>query len=472
MIFRGISFIFPTIIIIYCYHNTSVINDDFLILKEMRYIILSILSYIVGVIIILIVYFIILGVFFKNIQKHSLTPTLVLTFHYLCVIFATTLATYFLCRWPRKVLFNLLNTRRRRQNETRTDNKTTHLLMHPHVQSQPVGHPRHTSRTVAITISNTNIDNGHKTKQPHARNDRTDQAPAQNKITSLTALTTLSVNVVTDCDDKNKNSVNEMRNVSISNNSNFKFGRKIQKKSSKIRNGSMFKFMRAGSHDISSVDGTRDGAERKQIPVNATSSTDSGESIDIFDILSNEICFDLMFQHLSDEFSMECLLSLTEFTHYTKFVIDCFKIDIDRLKQNGQLSQDFMIVKLPNNVPPSGIVIECMNDERFSGKNELQCKMIAFKLYEKYIKIGAPYEINIYDETRMMLTSLMTSGYSDTWMENESTMSGLQLLTIFDGCCHEMIKLLTISFARLTTKENLFDKMCVVLGGNERHKGD
>ena len=119
-------------------------------------------------------------------------------------------------------------------------------------------------------------------------------------------------------------------------------------------------------------------------------------------------------------------------------------------------------IKLPKNLPESSIVF----DKRYDLWNKAKL------LVEKYIVVGASYEINISHSTRYKLIekfipnisrnsikqrmpsltrfSSITSNKSNK--SNKSEWTNKELLYTFDRCCYDMVRFLGYSFSRFKTK--------------------
>ena len=145
--------------------------------------------------------------------------------------------------------------------------------------------------------------------------------------------------------------------------------------------------------------------------------------------------------------SMECLLSYVEFAQYRREVITNLIarqiLNVNELKELPKLP--FI---LPTTVPKSSIVYSRPFDPHDDMKDfKQQIKRKAFRLFHKYIAIGAEYEINISSKLRREYVNLM--GNIDTFLLDSTTPK--ELLVIFDACCSEMIYILTDAFRRFTT---------------------
>ena len=71
----------------------------------------------------------------------------------------------------------------------------------------------------------------------------------------------------------------------------------------------------------------------------------------------------------------------------------------------------------------------------------LDCKLIAWKLYNKYIRAGSEFEINIGSLLRRELTMLLNDEFE--WIHrNTDYNNSNKLLSLFIDCNREMMKLL------------------------------
>ena len=76
---------------------------------------------------------------------------------------------------------------------------------------------------------------------------------------------------------------------------------------------------------------------------------------------------------------------------------------------------------------------------------------ILSQLYQKYIKTGCDYEINISFDEKNKFDNLMKN--KENWLKTNK-LSVDELFILFDGCIWEMVKLMNDSFKRFTsTKE-------------------
>ena len=154
-------------------------------------------------------------------------------------------------------------------------------------------------------------------------------------------------------------------------------------------------------------------------------------SKDLSELLSHPIAFESFMAHLCHEFSMESLLSMVEFLQFQKYVAE----EIGYYNKIGyeQLLCDVLV--LSGEVPLSAIVY----NEHISLKDK------AYKIYQKYIKHGAIYAINISHRVRQKLIDLMDN--YDFWEINEE-IKGKLLMNIFDDACKEIKRLMNDSYKR------------------------
>jgi len=161
-------------------------------------------------------------------------------------------------------------------------------------------------------------------------------------------------------------------------------------------------------------------------------------SLQIYDILQDKELIDLFMQHLIEEFSMECLLSVIEFQQFKSYSMQQLNIN------TTDMGDAIKTVIFPDNVPQSNIVYNDHGEEtEGEGDMLLLFKIKAYKLYEKYIKIGTEFEINISYRTRGTLQYLMKD--YDQWISDQNRIDSLDLVKIFESAETEMIKLLNHS---------------------------
>ena len=77
--------------------------------------------------------------------------------------------------------------------------------------------------------------------------------------------------------------------------------------------------------------------------------------------------------------------------------------------------------------------------------------MKAFKIYQKYIKIGSEFELNLHYAQRHHLMELMDDYQS--WLARDVTNN--ELLLLFEDIKQELIKLLRFSWSRLKTTKQI-----------------
>eukprot|EP01084_Bolivina_argentea_P023739 44342_1 len=158
------------------------------------------------------------------------------------------------------------------------------------------------------------------------------------------------------------------------------------------------------------------------------------------DVLSNGRTLNLFMNHLSKEFSMECLCSFIELSQFQKYVLKQMNENINS-DEKPQVS-DIKLINFPSNVPTSIII------EEHEEKNNIPIQNIknkAYNLYVKYIKMGAELEINI---SGMMRDELIDTLDDKNKLMNDNTMNLKELLLIFNDAKEEMMHIMKIAFVR------------------------
>eukprot|EP01084_Bolivina_argentea_P040922 75520_1 len=160
------------------------------------------------------------------------------------------------------------------------------------------------------------------------------------------------------------------------------------------------------------------------------------ENWTLFSILSHTQCFQCFIQHLSREFSIECLLSFVEFIQFEAYILEHKNIDsvngdtVNRLCDEVTFSKD---------IPKSKIVYgENINDNSILDL----CRIICEKLYDKYIKIEAEYETNVSSRLRQKF---------EVMINDETIFTVDVLLENINSFCKLQMNLLNSSFYRFTS---------------------
>ena len=109
---------------------------------------------------------------------------------------------------------------------------------------------------------------------------------------------------------------------------------------------------------------------------------------------------------------MENLLSYIEFTQFQEMAMDQLEEkDNDKDSTDPELNQ---MIRLPSNIPLSAILEykspgACSNSLESPNKQQkkLELKIKAHYLYNKYIKVGSEFEINISGMQRDLIANML-----------------------------------------------------------------
>eukprot|EP01083_Nonionella_stella_P213742 770614_1 len=111
-------------------------------------------------------------------------------------------------------------------------------------------------------------------------------------------------------------------------------------------------------------------------------------SVSVTMIMGNKQAIHLFMAHLSSEYSMECLLAFIEISQYQDYL---YGENIDNLDENNVQRVEFA-----DNIPISEIIEAKENvNKEYNNIFLAHAKIKAHKLYNKYVKYGAEFEINI-----------------------------------------------------------------------------
>jgi len=209
---------------------------------------------------------------------------------------------------------------------------------------------------------------------------------------------------------------------------------------------------------------------------------DKPKPIHLKHILKKSEYLEVFINHLSHEFSLECILAYIELMQFKSLIqsqqdqvvyADDGKLTpqssiITRVDTGGSITcEETLQFELADNIPQSTIV--------YDENDDLETK--AFKLYQKYIKVGSEFEINIASSIRAQLAQRFepSIGFQrrisrniqrrisnsitvkmDNMVKSNTDSNNNQavndLLTIFDDSSMEMVRLLQFSLSRFKTK--------------------
>eukprot|EP01084_Bolivina_argentea_P223556 378231_1 len=187
------------------------------------------------------------------------------------------------------------------------------------------------------------------------------------------------------------------------------------------------------------------------------------KQIPLMQILSRMEYLCSFMQHLSHEFSMECLLSLIEMIQFRTYCEEKLFTGNDTLSvkhnSNHKASGSHDIYEVLSNIK---LPLELIKSSIVYSK-EYDYNEKARKLFEKYIVVGAEYEININGKRRMTLTerfqrvnSVLRSLSVGKQTENNNKIEKDELSSsitfVFDRCCDDMLRLLGYSLSRFKKK--------------------
>lgn len=148
---------------------------------------------------------------------------------------------------------------------------------------------------------------------------------------------------------------------------------------------------------------------------------------------------------------MECLLSYTEFLQFKHAAHE--KFNLEHFEENG-------VVSFSELVPRSAIVYDNYNADTIKSSplnttNEQtkinMFKIKAYRLFKKYVNVGAQFEINVSYGERYKLITLMNN--QRIWMKEEMKITPKDLCNLFSACQNEIYSLMNDSVTRFKTTE-------------------
>eukprot|EP01083_Nonionella_stella_P192988 713126_1 len=180
-------------------------------------------------------------------------------------------------------------------------------------------------------------------------------------------------------------------------------------------------------------------------------------------ILCNEEPFKLFMQHLTHEVSTECLLCFVEIVQFELAMKERIEI-VDREVIANTINFANTFTRF-DAVPKSSLIRKGFeqNLSKYKSKQDvmtvtMEGKMVARKLFEKYIDYGSELVVNISFEERTKLQNLM--GDASVWMACNITPA--ELYVLYDEVALDMYRLMDGAFMRFALKRE-FKKACSLL---------
>merc|ERR1712228_477595 len=193
-----------------------------------------------------------------------------------------------------------------------------------------------------------------------------------------------------------------------------------------------------------------------------TTSDSVQSDISLNQILCHSKAFDLFIHHIAKKFMFAHLKVMRTESDIRQKRVELFEsvqqrnasfgaseinINVNYGKNPKKGSTSFESIEFPPNVPKSSIVYD--DDVNFNGhKFEDRVKHKIYRLYVKYIRVGAGLEINISHRSRQALASMIDD--YDNWMKHPKyqNLDTVFLMHIFDKSIVQMLNLMQSSFAR------------------------
>eukprot|EP01084_Bolivina_argentea_P161792 281604_1 len=166
------------------------------------------------------------------------------------------------------------------------------------------------------------------------------------------------------------------------------------------------------------------------------------KQLDLKTALSDENTIDSFMKYLSTEWAMENLLSYIEFTNYQRHLLKEYSEDI---LDNNHIK----LIEFAENVP-SSLIVESKWAFGFNDKLH-NPKIKAYKIYQKYIKIGSEFQINISSNQRKKVTKILNN-YHLLLENNDIDIN--DLICIFNDCKQQVGTLLNHSLTRFKDESN------------------
>ncbi|ETO17954.1 hypothetical protein RFI_19352 [Reticulomyxa filosa] len=238
-------------------------------------------------------------------------------------------------------------------------------------------------------------------------------------------------------------------------------------------------FDRSNDGSVSPRKEKQQSAVKKMTTLSRSISHPDDKKIRFRDIISNPQTIDIFMKHLSKEFKL--LLSVIEMDQFQQEVRRSYASDKDKIMDNNvwKTRLEKYNVTLPSNLPQSMIVFDkdgwserklseiLSNNTQITldstNKHLFQYKLVAFRLFHKYIKTGSEFELNISSGERLQFQVLMQNlieWLSNTYKDSKRVSvigkpvcSELDLFLLFDDCITTNRLLMNEPFIRFSITE-------------------
>eukprot|EP01083_Nonionella_stella_P189749 702370_1 len=209
---------------------------------------------------------------------------------------------------------------------------------------------------------------------------------------------------------------------------------------------------------------------KNMTPLPPTNKLDGDFVIRLDDILSNKRAVHLFMVYLTTEFSIECLLSFIEIAQFEKYILESME-DEEALTLRSPPIIEHVIMH--SNIPESLILqnklsVQPRDSAKPSDKQLFDAKIRAHQMYNKYIRIGSEFEINISSLMRKRLMDLL----DDKQRLMDSSITLANLAVIFEQSKYEMKRLLTYSYSRFRLRDEFDEVVALFAHKKKDHKSD
>eukprot|EP01083_Nonionella_stella_P056644 149045_1 len=209
-------------------------------------------------------------------------------------------------------------------------------------------------------------------------------------------------------------------------------------------------------------------SRRSIFRVGLAGASHSRRKIALEDVLKNEHGFSSMLNHLAKEFSTEVLLSIVEFTMFKKYLYDNvlhmvgrddrdhamgivdgatspMEVSMTPSTMTGRPPKKLSLIDV--DVPYLVLPFEKLPKSAIVYNEDISNKEKCYLLYEKYIRPGSEYEINISGGLRTKYRDMLDD--KTKWMKQISfTIDMATMADLFDKCNEVNLGLMKHSFTR------------------------
>jgi len=164
------------------------------------------------------------------------------------------------------------------------------------------------------------------------------------------------------------------------------------------------------------------------------------QTITLRQVIGHEKSVHLLMEYLSVEYSMECLLSFIELSQWEMLAMRWIR---EHSNSNIESTASFLFMAFPSNIPTSSVITQTLQ----TPCADMRCKLkiMAHRLYEKYIREYSEFEINVNSRIRKHADRVLADVER---LKRDDGVKVSEIVRLFEEARQEMHSFLSSSFGQ------------------------